>query len=166
MSSDHEPPQSEVLPALSGQRSSSLTQQQLTAASLDAAGAARAKVADGAGVSRSSIKGWRAMPEYKAEVERLKMQGAEAISAEAGELHSLLIEGGLDAIDSLRNAAHNAIDADGQPEWDVRMRASETLLKHGVDVTKDTTNGGGGAGVPASGVVQVLIAPQGVTTSE
>lgn len=155
---DREVVSGEVMPPLPNHQS--LSPKQIQAAFVDASGASQKQIADIVGVSQSSVKQWRAMPDYKAEVERLTKNAITELEPAMQKMHKELIDATTAAIATLRDGL-DATDDRGQPHWATRLRAAEKLVEHGVDFSKNGTATGrtpGGGLVPnASGAVVLVI---------
>lgn len=124
----------ELLPPISPSRH--LSAPQLQAALADAAGSmSRGEIANLAGVSASSIKAWRQVPEYRQEVDRLKSRAVELVGESVAKLKESIIEGANDGVATLRHALQ-ATDQQGRPHWPTRLRAAEVLVEHGHDIQK------------------------------
>lgn len=117
-------------------RARQMTGQQFQAAVADSAGMERRDIAKLVAVSESTIKNWRSMPEYQAEVERLRDTQAEMIAEPVAQMREELITGTRAAIRSLILQL-DAEDAKGKPLWSQRDHAAELLLKSGLDLHRE-----------------------------
>ena len=145
----------EVLPA-----KQPLTQQQIQAVMYDAADVKRDDIAAAVGVSPSTIKGWRAKPEYQEELARVKQMQGDAIAKPVKQLHKDIIDGATEAVAALRDAL-TAVDRNGKPAYIIRNDAAKELLKRGYELSSSEASGlgpgGGGGTVNAKGATVIAI---------
>lgn len=148
----------EVVAATEGPTLDNLTPPMRAAAAADAGGATRRTIAQIAGVSESSIRLWRQMPEYLAEVDRVKGSADNALAPYVADMNRHLIGATREAIDTLRRGLR-AVDSHGHASWTTRLRAAEKLLEHGIAVGQGDTQSGNkpGGAVSANGAVVLVI---------
>ena len=133
-----------------------LSPQQFQAAVAEAGGLPRREIAKLIGVSESTIKNWRSEPEYQAEVERLQDRQAEMVGEAVAKMKEELTEGVRAAIRTL-TLNLDAENDKGHPLWSTRKEAAELLLRHGIELYKESrTRGNDGPQAPTQ-ATQIVI---------
>lgn len=146
--------------------SNELVTKKAQAAVLEAQGASREDIVRVTGSSASTVARWRRDEKYRADVEEMKKAQLEAIEPLLMRLKVGLLDASHEAVQSLRDQLKAGIrveleDDDGNktgevlelPDWAVRSKAAEIILRHASPAKGGDQQPGGGASAQAAVIV-------------